>query len=71
MRAYTKRTANSAVRFVFMRVTSEGNNTQIVVAVVGPIVVHVHAIAVSVTEVHKLAIRGKGRFASLHLDQGP
>ena len=54
-----------------MRVTSEGNNTQIVVAVVGPIVVHVHAIAVSVTEVHKLAIRGKGRFASLQLDQGP
>jgi len=54
-----------------MRVTSEGNNTQIVVAIVGVIVVDVNAVAVSVAEIHKLAARRKGCFASLHPDQRP
>lgn len=45
-----------------MRVTSEGNNTQIFVAIVGVIVVDVDAVAVSVAEIHKLAVRGKGCF---------
>jgi len=45
-----------------MRVTSEGNNTQIVVALPRVIVVDVDAVAVSVAKIHKLAVRGKGCF---------
>lgn len=55
------------VRFFSMRVTSEGNNTQIVVAIVGVIVVDVDAVAVSVAEIHKLAVRGKGCFLRLSI----
>ena len=51
-----------SVRFFSMRVTSEGNNTQIVVALPWVIVVDVDAVAVSVAEIHKLAVRGKGCF---------
>jgi len=45
-----------------MRVTSEGNNTQIAAAIVGASVVDVDAVAVSVAEIHKLTVRGKGCF---------
>ena len=70
MQAYTKQTGDIPVCFAITRVTSEGNDTKIVIAIVGPVGVHIHAIAVSVTDIHQLAIRRQGRFASLHPDQG-
>ena len=39
---------------------TEGNNTQIAVAIVGAIVEDVDAAAASAAEMHKLAARGKG-----------
>lgn len=61
--AHTKQTGDCL--FVrIMRVTSEGNDTQIVVAIVGIRVVHVHAIAVRVADIHKLAVRRKGSFCA-------
>ena len=39
---------------------AEGNDTKIVALMVGPSAVDAHAVAASVAEIHKPAVRGKG-----------